>query len=83
MNFPALTFVYVVYDLRNFPKFMEARILLQSQNASDLAFAPLEICLGKAEEETRKEKWKRGRMLVFQFPRSSCGRRERRKNQKF
>ena len=45
-----------------FPKFMEVGILLQSQNASDLAFPPIEICLGKEEGgnwkrvvETRKK----------------------------
>ena len=35
-----------------FPKFMEARSLLQSQKAYDLAFTPLEILLQKVEESS-------------------------------
>ena len=53
---------------------MEARILLQSHNASNLAFLPFEILLGKAQ--TGKEKWKQGKMLAFRFSESACGRRK-------
>ena len=45
------------------PKFMEARILLQSKEATELVFPPLIILLRK--EETRKGKVEQGRLLCF------------------
>ena len=47
------------------PKFMEARSLLQNQNASDLAFLPIEIHLGNAEGENWKKRSGNGNNVCF------------------
>ena len=51
-----------------FPKFMEARSLLHSQNTSDLAFSLLEIHLGKEEGGNHKREVKTGQNVGFLIP---------------
>ena len=48
----------------------------QDQNACDLLFLPLGICLGKAEGENRKREVKQGRRLVFHTPGPTYGRKK-------
>ena len=47
---------------------MEARSLLQSQNASDLVFLHLEIRLGKANEGNQKRAVESRKNVVFTHP---------------
>ena len=47
---------------------MEAKILLQSQNAFDLAFPPLEILVGNAEGKKWKREVETGENVYFPNP---------------
>ena len=80
MNVPAFASIFALCFYNAF--FLSSRrleILLQIQNAFDLAFPPFDISLGKVEGGKSKREVETGQNVGFSTPRSTYGRAEGKK----